>query len=78
MNLFVLCGDGAINRKKMTKTLHHALCAMMQFPVIWGGGDTPSPNQKRNPFLKSKTRHNVMLCDSTQNDVNSFQQIDLF
>jgi hypothetical protein len=35
MNLFVLFGDGAITRKKMTETLHHALRAMMQFPVIF-------------------------------------------
>jgi hypothetical protein len=31
-------GDGAIIRKKrMTETLHHALRAMMQFPVIFFG-----------------------------------------
>jgi hypothetical protein len=37
MNLFVLFGDGAITRKKKkkTETLHHALRAMMQFPVIF-------------------------------------------
>jgi hypothetical protein len=50
MNLFVLFGDGAITRKKMTKTLHHALHAMMQFPVIFFSGDTPSPN-KKNEFI---------------------------
>jgi hypothetical protein len=32
MNLFVLFGDGAITRKKMTEPLRHALRAMMQFP----------------------------------------------
>jgi hypothetical protein len=37
MNLFVLFGDGAITRKKMTETLHYALRAMMQFPVIFFG-----------------------------------------
>jgi hypothetical protein len=39
--------------KKMTETLHHALRAMMQFPVIFFSGDTPSPNKKMNSFLKS-------------------------
>jgi hypothetical protein len=39
MNLFVLFGDGAITRKKMTETLHHALHT-----------DTPSPNKKINSF----------------------------
>jgi hypothetical protein len=29
MNLFVLFGDGAITRKKITEILHHALRAMM-------------------------------------------------
>jgi hypothetical protein len=51
MNLFVLFGDGAITRnkkKKMTETLHHALRAMMQFPVIFCWvTDTPSPNKNR-------------------------------
>jgi hypothetical protein len=32
--------------KKMTETLHHPLCAMMQFLVIFVSGDTPSPNKK--------------------------------
>jgi hypothetical protein len=52
MNLLVLFDDGAITRKKMTETLHHALLAMMQFPVIFLGGDTPSSNKKINSFLK--------------------------
>jgi hypothetical protein len=30
-----LFGDGAITRKKMTETLHHALRAMMQLPVFF-------------------------------------------
>jgi hypothetical protein len=34
-------------KKKMTETLHHALRAMMQFPVIFFSGDTPSPNKKK-------------------------------
>jgi hypothetical protein len=38
----------------MTETLHHALLAMMQFPVIFFSGDTPSPNKKINSFLKSQ------------------------
>jgi hypothetical protein len=53
MNLIVLFGDGAITRKKMTETLHHALRAIMQFSVIFFSGDTPSPNNKINSFLKS-------------------------
>jgi hypothetical protein len=39
--------------KKMTETLHHALCAMMQFSVGFFSGDTSSPNKKNNSFLKS-------------------------
>jgi ammonia channel protein AmtB len=38
LNLFVLFGDGAIVRKKMTETLHHVLRTMMQFPVFFFGG----------------------------------------
>jgi hypothetical protein len=55
MNLFVLFGDGAITRKKNDGNLHHALRAMMQFPVIFFPGDTPSPNKKINSFLKTIT-----------------------
>jgi D-aminopeptidase len=36
--------------KKMTETLHHALCAMMQFPVIFFSGDTAITKQK-NKFI---------------------------
>jgi hypothetical protein len=46
MDLLVLFGDGAITRKKkLTETLHHALHAMMQFPVIFPG-ETPTSNIK--------------------------------
>jgi hypothetical protein len=52
MNLFVLFSDGAITgKKKMTETLHHALRTLMQFPIIFFFGDTPSPNKKINSFL---------------------------
>jgi hypothetical protein len=49
MNIFVEFGNTAIIQKNMKKTLHHALCAMIHFLVILGGGeggggDTPSPN----------------------------------
>jgi hypothetical protein len=38
----------------MTETLHHALRAMMQFPVIFFfGWILPSTNKKINSFLKS-------------------------
>jgi hypothetical protein len=51
---FVLLGYGNITRKNMTETFHHALCEMIPFPVIWGGGgDTPSSNKKINLFHKS-------------------------
>jgi hypothetical protein len=43
MNLFVLFGDGAITRKKLTETLH----VSRQFL----GGYTPSPKKKINSFL---------------------------
>jgi hypothetical protein len=33
--------------KKNTETLHHALRSMMQFPVIFFSGDTPSPKEKK-------------------------------
>jgi hypothetical protein len=49
MNLFVLFGDELSPGQKMTETLHHAIRAMTQFPVIGGGGggvDTPLPNKK--------------------------------
>jgi hypothetical protein len=40
--------------KKMTETLHHALRAMMQFPVLFFfSGDTPSPNKTIDSFLNS-------------------------
>jgi hypothetical protein len=52
MNLFVLFGDGAITRKKMTETLYHGLRALMQFSVIFFPGDTPLPNKKKkNEFI---------------------------
>jgi hypothetical protein len=60
MNLFVLFGDEAISRKKMTETLHHALRAMMQFPVKKILGDTPSPSKKINSFLKSSNPDNCI------------------
>jgi hypothetical protein len=52
MNLLVLFGDGAITWEKMTKTLHHALWAIIQFSVIFLG-DTPSPNKNINSFFKT-------------------------
>jgi hypothetical protein len=50
MDLHVLFVNGAITWGKMTGALHHALRAMMQFPVIFSG-DTPSPDkQKMNSY----------------------------
>jgi hypothetical protein len=38
--------------KKMTETLHHALRAMMQFPVIFFGWILPSTKKKnKNKFI---------------------------
>jgi hypothetical protein len=39
-----------IHPKKMTETLHHALCAMMQFPVIFFLMDT-SIHKQKNKFI---------------------------
>jgi hypothetical protein len=36
----------------MTETLHHALRAMIQFPIIFFGWILPSTNKKINSFLK--------------------------
>jgi hypothetical protein len=42
--------------KKMTETLHHALCAMMQFLVIFLG-DTSSPNKKIHWYSFREPHH---------------------
>jgi hypothetical protein len=61
-----LFGDGAINRNKKKKkrpvmqTLHNALRAMMQFPVLFSG-DTSSPNKELNSKAKNIMKV-VLLC----------------
>jgi hypothetical protein len=48
--------------KKMTETLHHALRAMMQFPVIFFFQmDTPSTSKKKKSFLKEIVDKNPFL-----------------
>jgi hypothetical protein len=43
--------DGVFIQKKMTETLHHALRAMMQFPVFFFGWIHTSIHKQKNKFI---------------------------